>query len=410
MSHRVRARLPWALFGLSSALTLLSLVLLAVNRSQPNVHVFDFWVDVTVLAAVCPVTGAVIASRRPENRIGWIFCAIGFLAALDHFSAEYAIFALLGSGPAWPGGAAMAWIRGWIWVIYHGLFVFLALLFPTGRLPSRRWRFLASLTVIVVVLGALAVALAPGPVDGLGPIQNPLGAAPLGAIGATTMVGVVETMLSGLALGGAASLMLRVRFARGEERLQLKWFAYAAVVAASGGALTYIIPDTIATAWMQWASWIVLQIGLVGLPLSVSIAILHYRLYDIDVIINRTLVYGALSMTLLATFFGSVFALETMLRPIVRINSGLATMVSTLAITAVFQPFRQRIQNAIDRRFYRRKYDAAATLQAFSARLRDEVDLNRLSDDLVSTIQETMQPAHCSLWLRNVPAAPPADG
>jgi hypothetical protein len=404
MSPRLRAWIPWVLLGLSSGLTLLSLGLLASNRAQPNVHVFDFWIEVTVIAAVCPITGAVIASRRPDNRIGWIFCAIGLLVAVDHFSAEYAIYALLGTTPARPGGHAMASIRSWIWVIYHGLFVFLGLLFPTGKLPSPRWRPIAWTTVIVIVVGAIAVALAPGSVDGLGPIQNPLGIPQLRGIGAPKMVSLLENVLSLLALGGAGSLAFRLRYAHGEERLQLKWFTYAGAIAATGGALTYIFTDATTTAWVRWPSWMLLQIGMLGLPIAVGIAILQYRLYEIDVIINRTLVYGSLTGTLAFLYFGSVVLLQQIFRPLLGRESDLALVTSTLAIAAVFQPLRRYLQVTIDRRFFRPKYDVARTLQSLSMRLRDEVDLNKLTDDLVGVVDETLQPQHVSLWLPDMPA------
>jgi hypothetical protein len=402
-SDRFRTWLPWVLFSLSSGLTLLSLWLLMVNRAQPDVHVFDFWIDVTVIASVCPITGALIASRRPENRIGWIFCVIGLLVSLDHLSAEYAIYALLGSTPALPAGAAMAWIRSWIWVIYHGLFVFLGLLFPTGRLPAPHWRPVAWSTGLVIVIGALALALTPGPVDGLGPIQNPLGIALLQSIGAATMVSVVENVLSLLALAGAASLALRVRYARGEERLQLKWFAYAGAIAASGGALTYIFTDAGTAAWLRWGSWLLLELGMLGMPIAVAIAILRYRLYEIDVVINRTLVYASLTGTLALVYFGSVVLLEQVFRPALGQDSNLAIVISTLTIAALFQPMRGYIQKTIDRRFFRPKYDMAQTLQTLSTRLRDELDLNRLTDDLVGVVDETLQPQQVSLWLSDMP-------
>ena len=409
MSHRVRAWLPWMLLGLSSGLTLLSLALLAMNRSQPHVHIFDFWVEVTVIAAVCPITGAVIASQRPENRIGWIFCAIGVLVAVDHLSAEYAIYALLASTPALPGGGAMAWIRAWIWVVYHALFVFLGLLFPTGRLPSHRWRPLAWLTVSVIVLGATSLALTPGSVDGLGPIQNPLGIEQLRFIGAPAMVSLVETVLSVLALGGAASLALRVRHAQGEERLQLKWFAYAAMIAAAGGAITYVFADAITPDWVRWAGWILLEIGMLGLPIAVGIAVLRYRLYHIDAIINRTLVYGLLTTLLAMIYFGSVVVLQRLLETLTGGGSDLAVVGSTLGIAALFQPLRRGLQSTIDRRFYRPKYDAARTLQSFSATSRDEVDLETLRQRLLAMVDETMQPEHLSIWLRDMPTSSQPD-
>ncbi len=400
MSARTASRLAWSVWGLSLALTALSLVLLAANGAQPHVHIFDYWLEDLVIALQCSTVGAVIISRRPENLIGWLFCAIGLIGGVDHVSAQYAIYALLAAPGTLAGGEALAWVRAWIWVPHIGLFVLLGLLFPNGRLPSRRWRWLLWLNAAVVVLSALWVAFTPGSVDGLGPIHNPLGLAPLGSLGAQDTITLVETLLFALAFGAAISLFVRLHRARGDERQQLKWFAYAGAVTTVSGALSYPVAHLTGSTWLAWAGSMVHVLGLVGLPVAVAIAVLKYRLYDIDVIIHRTLVYSSLTGLLLAVYLGGVVLLQSFFRTLTGQENPLAIVVSTLASAALFGPLRDRLQNLVDRRFYRRKYDAAQTLAAFSARLRDEVDLSTLSDDLVAVVAETMQPAHVSLWLR----------
>ncbi len=387
------ALLAWVL---STALTAISLILLVLNRLHPGVHIFDYWLEDTVIAAVFSVIGAVISSRRPENVIGWIFCAIGLSVAADHFVAEYATYALVAAPGTLPGGEAAAWVRAWIWVFYLGLFVFLGLLFPDGRLPSPRWRFFAYLSVSLVLLGAVATALSPGPVDGLGSIQNPLGIS-----GGVDVVWLVNWLVLVPTLVAAASLLLRMRRAVAEERQQLKWFAYAAALASSGAILTYTIAEaTGGDPWVKWGGYALFIVGIVGLPTAVAIAILRYRLYDIDLIINRTLVYGTLSVSLGLIYLGSVISLQHVFHDVVGRQPHLAVAASTLAIAALFNPLRHRIQTLIDRRFYRRKYDAQKTLEAFGRRLRSEADLDALSRDLIGVVYETVHPAHVSLWLR----------
>ena len=386
------------MLAFSVTMTALSILLLVANLSHPNIHVFDYWLEDTVIAPTFSVTGAVIISRRPENLIGWIFCALGLSVGVDHLFAQYAIYALLASPGSLPWGEAMAWVRSWIWVVYLGLFVFLGLLFPDGRLPSRRWRPFAWLSVSVVVLGAFATAFSPGPVDGLGPIRNPLGIP-----GGANLVWLVNWVVLVPTLVAAVSLLLRLRHAVGEERQQLKWFAYAATLAAGGAVLTYPVAETTGGWWIRWGGYVLLMVGIVGLPVAVGVAILRYRLYDIDLIINRTLVYGSLTAILVVLYFGGVTAAQAIFDALTGEKSALAVVASTLAIAALFNPLRHRIQSFMDRRFYREKYDTARTLEAFSAKLREETDLAALSDDLVGVVRETMQPAHISLWLRPDP-------
>jgi hypothetical protein len=184
------------------------------------------------------------------------------------------------------------------------------------------------------------------------------------------------------------------------ERQQIKWLAYAAAAAAGGSILAYTPPETLGARWVTSVGYVVVELGVLGIPISIGIAILRYRLYEIDTLINRTLVYGSLTATLVAVYFGVIVVLQSVFVALTGQQSTLAVVASTLLIAALFTPLRRRIQSFIDRRFYRRKYDARKTLEALSAQLRNETDLEALSDDLVGVVRETMQPAHASLWLR----------
>ncbi|MDQ3910253.1 MAG: hypothetical protein M3305_00385 [Actinomycetota bacterium] len=395
MSRRTAARLALAMLACSATMTALALWMLFENLARPNVHLFDYWLEDTAISLVFSAVGAMIAYRRPENLVGWIFCALGLSVGLDHLVAEYAIYALLASHRNLPWGEATAWIRSWIWVVYLGLFVFLGLLFPDGRLPSPRWRPFAWLSASVVMLGALATSLSPGRVDGLGPIRNPLGVP-----GVPNLVWLVNWAVLVPTLVAAVSLLVRLGYAEGEERQQLKWFAYAAIMASGGAILAYPLSGATSEWWIRWGGFALFMVGIVGLPAAVAVAILRYRLYGIDIIINRTLVYGPLTALLAGLYVCSVVLLQDVFQALIGESSHFAVVASTLAIAASFAPLRRRIQALVDRRFYRSKYDAKKTLDEFAARLRDETDLDRLGGDLVEVVSETMQPAHVGLWLR----------
>jgi hypothetical protein len=396
MSHRAASWLAWSVCVLSLGLTTLSLVLLMRSWSYPNVHVFDYWVENTMVAVVFSTVGAVVASRRPNHPVGWLFCIVGFVGGIRHLGAEYAIYSLLVSHGSLPGGAAAAWVSSWMWVPHVGLMVFLGLLFPNGLLPTPRWRPFAWFVVVAIVVGSVALALSPGSLSGLGSIQNPFGIEGMGRV-----VDQAHALVWALVLVAAASLLLRLRHAKGLERQQIKWLAFAGAVAAIGGPITYVGgPAVMSMLWVQRVGLALIVVGFAGVPIAMSIAILKYRLYDIDILINRTLVYGTLTAILAVLYFGAIVLLQGLLVALTGQESTLAVVASTLLIAALFNPLRRRIQGFIDRRFYRRKYDAAKTLEAFSAKLRDETDLGALSDELVGVVRETMQPAHVSLWLR----------
>jgi hypothetical protein len=400
MSTRTATRLAWALCVLSLALTALSLLLLVLNLSHSNTHLYAPWLDNTVNALFYPTVGAIVASRRPENPVGWLLCLYGLVTSIGYFCAEYAIYALLAQPDSLPAGEAMIWIVSWILPIMNGLSVFFILLFPTGRLPSRRWRWLGWLTVIYVVVGVILGAFSSGALLGLlGPIQNPLGIEGFSNIYYKAIIFIMGTLVT---LAAASSVFIRLRHAVGVERQQIKWFAYAAAAYISAGTLAYPIPMVIDTPlWFERVGFALNIAFIPAIPIAIGIAILRYRLYDIDILINRTLVYGSLTLILALLYFGGVTATQVVFRALTgqEEQPQLTIVVSTLVIAALFTPLRRGIQSFIDRRFYRRKYDARKTLEAFSAQLRNETDMDALSEDLVVVVRETMQPVHVSLWL-----------
>jgi uncharacterized membrane protein YhdT len=411
MRTRAAARLTWSLCVLSLTLTGLSLLLLALNLSYPNTHIYGPWLDNTLIGISYAPVGALIASRHPANPVGWLLCLSGVVISISHFSAQYAIYALLAQPNSLPAGEALAWIVSWSLPIIIGLQVFSYLLFPTGRLPSRRWRWVAWLTVAFVIVGVISSAFSSGALMGaLGPIRNPLGIE-----GFTNIYRAVLYIISPVLLGAVAlAVFVRLRRAIGVERQQIKWFAYAVAASFIATSLAYLIPGVIDTPlWFERVGFALNIATIPAIPVAIGIAILKYRLYDIDLLINRTLVYGSLTVMLALVYFGGVATTEAIFRALTgqEKQPQLAIVVSTLVIAGLFNPLRRRIQSFIDRRFYRSKYDAAKTLEAFSAKLRDETDLDALSDDLVGVVRETMQPAHVSLWLRpDTPAKEDASG
>jgi hypothetical protein len=336
------------------------------------------------------------------------------------FTIAYADHALL-ENIALPWGEFAAWFSTWIGFAGPTLAVFLMLLFPGGRLPSRRWRIVVWLTVLGAAMSALGFAFMPSSLLTHSDVANPF--AIVGVIygklptyqffGVSRLLGM--TLVSTSILAALFSVILRLRHARGDDRQQIKWFLFAAVpltVLGSLDGLDLIVAD-FTTDFMFHPVYMLYSLGLLVpvvyvevlalllVPVCTYIAILRYNLYDTDVVINRALVYGALTALLVVVYVGSVVLLQGALRALTGQESQLAVVASTLAVAALFNPLRRRIQAFVDRRFYRRKYDAAKTLEAFSAKLRDETDLDALGDDLTSVVRETMQPAHVSLWLRS---------
>jgi hypothetical protein len=356
------------------------------------------WLPALALGGFMTV-GAVVVSRQPRNTIGWLCCAAGLAGGLAGFSGEYARYAL-GPQRGWlPGGLTMAWLNGWVGSFWAGLVLsLLLLLFPTGRLPSRRWRPVAWACAVCVAALCIVEAVMPGPLEASGQ-RNPLG-----IDSAQATLERIETLVSLcfvlLMLLCAGSVVVRFRRAGGVERQQLKWFAFGAGQLALLFAVALILPG-------PWDRWVPLPVGdlvfgisFTVIPVTIGIAILRYRLYDIDRLIHRTLVYGLLTALLAAVYVGLVLSLGQLFGGIGAKPPSWAVAGATLAVAALFQPARRRIQQTVDRRFNRRRYNAAKTIEAFSARLREQTDLDTLTGELLEVVNQTMEPTGASLWLR----------
>ena len=404
MSTRAASLLAWSLWALALMAFIVTGVLRFMNASTPTVEpraplVLDLWYLLLFMSFA--TVGALVDSRQPGNALGWIFCYMGLSFPLAGAGEEYALYALVTEPGSLPGGEALVWLAALLGgPVVFAVFALFFLLFPNGRLLSRRWRLVVWLDLIAVVC-LFAWAFEPGPLGNLGLVRiaNPFGAEGLAALlGTLGLVGLFMTLA--VAVAGGISLVVRFRRARGVERQQLKWFSFSGVVFCAVFAIApvlWYLPDSPGTEWI----WTVLfLLGASTIPIAVGIAILRYRLYDIDLLINRTLVYGVLTGTLALVYFGGVATTQAVLRTLTGQDSQLAIVVSTLVIAALFNPLRGGIQSFIDRRFYRNKYDARKTLETFSSRLRDETDLQALDDDLVGVVRETLQPAHVGLWLR----------
>jgi hypothetical protein len=342
------AWLSWYMCAVSLALTAGGLLLLVLSReARPGIPVFAQWAEDAVIAVGFSTLGAVVAPRFPPNNpIGWLFCYLGLVAAVLLFGGEYAYYSLLARPGSLPGGEELAWVVSWLWVPHSGLFAFLGLLFPDGRLPTPRWRPFAWLVGAAVVGGSVAVAYSPGPIDSLAPIRNPLGVE-----GAPNLVAPVEVVVFALTLGAALSLLARLRRARGVERLQIKWFAYAAFVLASGAILSWVVSDAVGARWLRWdVGFVATMVGLAGLPVALGVAILRYHLHDIDIIINRTLVYGFLTAAMAGIFEVGVVTLQEVLLLLTRADdSRLAYFATAMLMAAVFEPLKRRVDAFVER-------------------------------------------------------------
>jgi hypothetical protein len=388
MSPRGARRLAWGLAATWLVLTAAGLTLAALSGSGRATGELA-----SVLALASLAVGVVIASRKPSNPIGWIFVGAAVAQGVGVLAAGYAEYWIHGKGgsSALARAAATYANSSWIpWVLLPA--TFLLLLFPDGGLPSPRWRPLARCTAVGVVGFFLVDVTSKGRLEDYGQVVNPYG---IDGLAVDVASGVIVLMLITGLVGSSVSLIVRFRHARAAERQQIKWLAAAGAVVVTVFAVGTAGYD----AWGATASNAAIELSLIMLPVAAGIAILRHRLYDIDVVINRTLVYGALTATLAAVYVGTVLLLQLALSGLTA-SSNLAIAVSTLAVAALFRPARARIQGLVDRRFYRRKYDAQRTLESFSARLRDEIGLEAVTQELRGVVTETMQPAHVSLWLR----------
>ena len=344
-------RLAWTVFGVSTALSASGLVLLAqvparlLERADNSFALSALFVAILL---VFGLVGAIVASRLPANPIGWLFLALALIQGVYELAFGYTHYAL-DAGPGGPPGEQWtAWVANWTSPLSPPFLAAALLLFPDGRPPTPRWRWVPWLCAPLFGVIFARYAFAPGPIEEFPALVNPVGVE-----GAGWLADLVTSSLAQAVLGDAA-----------DEDSILAGFVFAACIS--------------------------------GVPLSAGIAILRHRLYDIDLVIRRTLVYVVLTATLGATYLAAVLLLGLAVG-----ESGFAVAVSTLAVAAIFRPLRARIQAAVDRRFYRRRYDAARTLEAFGGRLRDELDLEALAADVRGVVNDTVQPAHVSLWLRS---------
>jgi hypothetical protein len=390
-----RARVPaWGLTLLSLSLSVATVVLMVIDRSR-SVGGSRLWLDVLFLAVPVSfsVVGAVLAIRRSENSVGWLCVTIGLFWSMEGIGYE---------GATWAGSEGMLGTAGWIgllgssWLPAVGLTgTHLVLRLPGGSLLSPRWRWYSRMCTAVIVIVGVLVVTAPGRVADVHGTENPIASEALEALGPLFILFPLSV------LGAIGSLVLRYRRSRGVERLQIRWIALGGV-SVLVAVFTAFLPTLLGLAAEGSAPKAVealFYVAFSAIPVAIGIAVLRYRLYDIDMVINRALVYGALTAALAGAYLGSVLLLQLLLRPLTA-DSNLAIAGSTLAVAALFRPARTRIQGAVDRRFFRRKYDAARTLERFGARLRDEVALDSLSGELRAVVAETMQPAHVSIWLK----------
>ncbi len=383
-------RLAWGIGVLTFALTAAAPVIATIDGYRLLLASDIFIWGITLVFAV---TGHLIATRQPGNAIGWLFIGVGAFAALGGVAGAYAdYFVATGAGSRTLGQTA-AWYGELSWMPFILVpATFLLLLFPDGHLLTPRWRVIAWAAGVGIAGNFVSQAMLPGQIADQPTLQNPFG---VDSVAREVLEGLAVLALVIALIGSAASVVLRFRRARGEQRQQMKWIAYAGAVAAMSIVVMVplydVVGERVANATMM--------LSIIGLPVATAVAILRYRLYDIDVVINRTLVYGSLTATLAGVYAGSVLLLQLALSGLTE-GSGLAVAASTLAVAALFRPVRGRIQKLVDRRFFRNRYDASQTLAAFGARLRDEVDLTALSADLQAVVADTMRPDHVSLWLR----------
>ena len=364
----------------------LTVALLVGGASDQLVDVEGDALPIGVISLVFSCVGALIVSRQPANAIGWIFCGVGLAGAAAGSSAVYAELSL-------PGQVWGTWLSGWMATVIFSAVPLVLLLFPDGKPLSPRWRIAVWGATIALIGLATHDAFAPGLLED-SDIVNPAGIASLGFLSEVWLGWSIWGLLALSVVLGGVSLVLRFRRSRGTYRQQMKWLALAAVLVGLAFAAL------VATGGEVFVVGVVTAVAILLLPVAVGIAILRYRLYDIDLIINRTLVYLSLTTVLALVYAAGVVGAGSLMRGVTgRERSTLVVAASTLVVAALFRPLRTRVQTFIDRRFYRRKYDAARTVESFSARLRDEIELEALTAELVSVVGDTMQPSHLSLWL-----------
>jgi hypothetical protein len=399
MNQRAAGRLAWTLWALTIVTASASWTLVYLSRSAPVRDVIGFRGFDALLAVAFASVGAVVVARLPSHAVGWLLLAFGASNGPISLAQQYAFFAIVGRADPLPGGTVAAWGQEWISVSQGAFFVLLLLLFPTGRLPSRRWRPVVGLAIAGSILEALGGAFEAGPIATFRALANPYGVT--GTFGRLLALGdlVGNILFTTTVLAAVVSIILRFRRAERIERLQLKWIAAAATLVGVGLVGFVLTGQEAGTSPFARPVQIFFILALVGIPVAAGLAIVRYRLFDIDRIISRTVSYGIVTGLLIGVYAGLVVVFQRVTNPFTE-GSDLAVGVSTLVVAVAFVPLRRRVQAVVDRRFNRARYDANRTIEEFSARLREEIDLDTLTAELQSVVARTMQPDHVSLWLR----------
>ena len=351
------------------------------------------------IGAVFAVVGLVLAAKRPGNLVGWLLVGVALSLSLNVLVTRYAVYGLLAHPGSLPGAAVAGALGSSAWVILISSLALLLLMFPAGRLPSRRWRAVVWTLLFVDVSTWIGNTLVPGPLSRpLNAYDNPIGIGALRSV--SSALSFPGWLIILIFAAGAVSLVQRFRRAQGDERQQYKWFTFAAALFPVVMLVTQLIDtyvgqtstaDTVASSISGFVATVI--------PVATAVAVLRYRLYEIDRLVSRAVVYALLTVVLGGAYVGLVLASEAALSPVAR-GSSVAVALSTLVVAALFLPVRTRVQRLVDRRFYRSKINAEATLARFGARLRREADLDALLDEVHSVVTETLAPEHVSLWLR----------
>jgi hypothetical protein len=400
-SRRTAAWLAWSLYGLILCLSIIwsAVGLLSQEGSRSALYLVGEALISLATPLVFAIVAALIVSRQPRNTIGWLLMVVVGVFVVGGSIDNYIEHLAPSPAPTVPL-LLMVWFSNWGWLLLIIPLLLILLLFPSGRPPTPRWRWAGVAAIIWATLFVLMATLSKELTTPDFVFDNPIGVLREDIV--ELLAGVWIAGLLILILACSLALFVRYRRANDTEREQIKWLLYACatfLVVYVGGTVGGVAGSTSLGGYI-WG--VFFGLSLITLPAAIGIAILRYRLYEIDIVINRTLVYGALSVTLALIYFGGVTTTQAIFRALTGQleQTQLAIVVSTLVIAALFNPLRRGIQSFIDRRFYRRKYDAVKTLEAFSAKLRDETDLEALNSELVGVVQETMQPVHVSLWLR----------